>query len=84
MEQKKHIAVSPLVFSIQLFDACSGQLHQMLVTRKGFLVGIPKIGQESKVQVVVTIGQESDFERLNEVGDALGILKERRDDDQGS
>ena len=45
---------------------------------------ILKVSQEAKVQVAVTIGQESDFERLNEVLDAGRILKQGRDHDQGS
>ena len=84
MKEKKCLAVLAVVFGIERFDACSGQHHQLLVTWDCCLRGILEIREKREVQVLVSIGEESDFERLDEVIDALGALEERGDDDQRS
>ncbi len=71
MKEEKRVAFCIRVLFIQLFDPLPGQPQQRLVLRNRFLERIPEIRQQAEVQVVVPIGQEPDFQRLDQILDVL-------------
>ncbi len=71
MEKEEHVAMSIPVLFIELFDPFPGKLHQRLVLGQRFLAGVGKISQQAEVQVIVTICQEPDFERLDQILNVL-------------
>ncbi len=84
VKKKKRFALFAVVLVIQRLDSGLGQPYQLFIVCNGFLLGILQVSEERKVQVSIPIGEETNFERLSKVVDAACILKQRRDDHQGS
>ena len=57
-------------FQIQFVDLLRRQLHQSGVFGQRFLLGIEKIGEQREVQAGIAVGQEADFQRLDQAVDA--------------
>ena len=78
-------AVLAAVLLIQRLDSCSGRAVPTDASPGSrFLGGILKIGQETEMQVLVPISEESDFEGFKQVVDAPRMLEERRNHHQRS
>ena len=83
MEEEEGVAPpNPRYFSFSSSIRCrascsSGSSSGRVSSRR-----IAKIGQQAEVQVVVAIGQEPDFQRLDQVLDALRAREHGRDHDQ--
>jgi 2-oxoglutarate ferredoxin oxidoreductase subunit alpha len=84
MEEEKSIAFSSPVFFIQLFDFVPGQLQKRFVLRHRFLNRIPKISQQTEVQIFILIRQEPDFKRFDQILDVLSAYEHSRDYGQGT
>ncbi len=84
VEQEEGVAPVARVLFVQRFDPPRGQLHQRFIFRQGFLPRIPKIGQQSKVQAVVPVGQEPNFQRLDQILDVPRAGEHRRRHHQGA
>ncbi len=79
MEKKKPVADLIPVLIIQLFDFTAGQPRQRFVLRQYLLVRVSKISQKGKVEVVVPIRQEPNFQRLGQVIDVFIAHEHCRD-----
>ena len=84
MEQEERVAPVAWVLFVQRFDPLRRQLHQRCILRQRFLLRVPKIGQQAKVQVIVPIGQEPDFQRFDQILDVLRAGEHRRRHHQGA
>ena len=62
---------APRYFSFSSSMRACGQLQQRFVLRQRFRVRVLKIGQQAEAQIVVPIGQEPDFQRLDQILDVL-------------
>jgi hypothetical protein len=66
MKEEENIAFAAPVLFIQLFDALPGQIHQQLVLWQRFYGCVPKISEQTEVQVLIPICQEPDFQRFDQ------------------
>ena len=78
MKKKERVAIYAPVFFIQFPDSRLSQLQQRIVFRQRFRACILKIGQQAEAQVVVTVGQEPDFQRFDQIFDVLSTAEHRR------
>ena len=56
---------------VQRFDPLPGQPQQRLVFRHHLGVRVPEVGQQAEVQILIAIGQEPNFQRLDQILDVL-------------
>ncbi len=75
-------ALSIAIFLVQLFDPRLRQPYQRPVLRERFLVRVAKIGQQAEVQAFIPIRQEPDFQRLDQILDALSTGEHGRNHHQ--
>ena len=76
MEQEEMFAG---VFGVKRFDPGSRLLQQVIVAGGMFFGSVGKIGQQREVEIVVPVGQESNFQRLHEFVDLPGVGDDRGD-----
>ncbi len=84
MEQEEDVVPTLRVLRVQGVDPLPGQLQQRRILSQRFLRGVAQIGQQAEVQVGVAIGQEPDFQRLDEGLDVARAGEHGRDHHQGA
>ena len=82
MKEEEGLLSRLLVLVIEFLDPFPGQSQQGRVFRHRFSLRVPEVGQQGKVQMGVPIGQESDFERFDEMLDMFNAAEHRRNHDQ--
>ena len=81
MEEEERIGA---VERIQCIDPPGRVLEQRRVPRHRFGGRIRQVGQQAEAQVRVAIGEEADFEGLDELVDVAGAGDHRGNDHQGA
>ena len=84
MEEEERVALRAAVGFIQPFDPLPGQPQQRLVLWHHLGVGVPEVGQQAEVQILVSIGQEANFQRLDQLLNVWSAGEHRWDHDQGA
>ena len=84
MKEKKDISGGMFVLVVEFFNALLGQLHQGNIFRYGFFAGVKKISEQTVVEILSLIGQETNFQSLNQRLDVFCAGEHRRDDHQGA
>jgi hypothetical protein len=74
MKEEKGVAGRMRVFGIELFDALLGQLQERFVFRHGFRGGVTKIGEQAKMEMLIPIGQEADFQGIDQFPDTSSLV----------
>ena len=70
------------VLRVQALDAIAGELEQGFVLGQRLGGRIREVGQQAEVQVVVPVGEEADFQRLDQALDVRRASQHRRHDHQ--
>ena len=82
MKEEEGLLSRFFVLVIEFLDPLPGQAQQGLIFRYCFFLRVPEVGQQGKEQLAVPIGQESDFERFDEMLDLFNAAEHRRNHDQ--
>ena len=84
MEQIEDVVALVGVFAVEHLDALARDAQQAIVFGHRFRRGIREIGQQREMQMLVTIGEVSNFQRLEQTDDLLFAAQHRRHDDRGA
>ncbi|HRM67998.1 MAG TPA: hypothetical protein PLO71_01085, partial [Thauera phenylacetica] len=82
MEEEEDVAFGAgsaiTIFAIERRDRKACALDQRSIGRQGLLARVEQVGEQAKMQTAVAIGQEADFERLDEFIDVVGTGEQGR------
>ena len=82
MKQKEEIAGRGPVLFVQRLYPLPGQQQQRFVPGQFFLGGIPEVGKQAKLQVIVPVCQEPDLQGLGEMPNVFRAGQHGRDHHQ--